>query len=112
MMNIHIILIILIVILVLFFIINMLLKENIENYGVYCGRYNLKPLTAQVNCKKDSNCAWQSYTTQKGKTDGWCDNAPSNYKPAGSNILNLFNDVGNIVKNAVDIDEEALKSVM
>jgi hypothetical protein len=55
-----------IVFLVLFFalfIMNDIIKKQIERFGIYCGSYG-----DQMNCSKDSNCIWR--TTQG---NGWCD---------------------------------------
>jgi hypothetical protein len=111
-MDIYNYLLILIVIIILFFFINYLFKKNIENYGIYCGRYNLQPSIAQSTCSEDSNCAWTPYTSQNGKKYGWCDNAPSNYKPPGSLILNLYKDAEKIIDKTIKTDEEIWKSIM
>jgi hypothetical protein len=58
-----IILSLIITIAILFFGINYILKKNIEGYGVYCGRYNMKqyyPKLGELNCTQDPNCEWNS----------------------------------------------------
>ena len=63
-------------IIILFLLFNMYFKKNIENYGVYCGTYNLNPSTAQRNCSNDIECIWNNYTTANGKSAGWCGQHP------------------------------------
>lgn len=75
--------IIILIILILFYIINIILKKNIEKYGIYCGRYNLKPKTAEALCKKDNNCSWNTYNdTSSGTKNNWCSDKPLNYTAA------------------------------
>ena len=58
---------------------NFILKRNTENYGVFCGRYNLHRRDAKKNCIKDSNCKWKKFNdTTSGKTVSWCSDNPSN----------------------------------
>jgi hypothetical protein len=105
-------LIIFIITLVLFIFINILLKKSIENYGIYCGRYNLNLTTAEDACSKDTNCAWVPYTnSQTRKKYGWCDNAPSKYKPDQEDLslYNIINDAQKLLVNTVNIDEELIK---
>jgi hypothetical protein len=56
----------------IFICINKFLKKDIENYGIYCGRYNINPSTAQYGCKNDHECNWNEYTSQSGTSAGWC----------------------------------------
>jgi hypothetical protein len=58
---------------------NFILKRNNENYGVFCGRYNLHPSNARNNCIKDSNCKWKNFNDSgSGKKVSWCSDNPSN----------------------------------
>jgi hypothetical protein len=101
--------IIFIVILFIFVFIDILTKKNVEKYGVYCGRYNLSPSTAQPACSEDSNCAWKPYRTRTGDTIGWCDNAPSTYVPKKSYALAFLDNAEKVIDNTFNIDEEILK---
>jgi hypothetical protein len=57
----------------LFFLLNYLLKKKIENYGIYCGYYNMKDnVDNQARCNADINCAWYNKTNPNGKVIGWC----------------------------------------
>ena len=73
-MNIYIIFLIsILVILIIFYFLNMLLQKKIENYGVYCGYYNLQQTkNKQPQCVSDTNCKWITATTNNGKSYGWC----------------------------------------
>ena len=68
--------IIFLILFVLFYITNILLKKNIEKYGVYCGRYNLNSTTAQSQCNQDSECKWNTYNSRDKTTSGWCGQNP------------------------------------
>ena len=61
-----------IIFLILFICINMYLNKQRENFGIYCGRYNETPATAQTSCSADSECQWNSYTSQAGTVGGYC----------------------------------------
>ena len=57
----------------LFYLLNYLLKKNVESYGVYCGYYNMNSNTNnQALCIADVNCAWYNKTIPNGKIIGWC----------------------------------------
>jgi hypothetical protein len=57
----------------LFYLLNYLLKKNIENYGIYCGYYNMASNTnKQALCTADVNCAWYNQTNPNGKVISWC----------------------------------------
>jgi len=66
----------LVIIIILFFGINMLLKKNIERYGIYCGRYNIDKSSARRRCKGDIECTWNEYTSRTGIPAGWCGQSP------------------------------------
>lgn len=102
--------IIFIVILVIFAFINFVMKKNIENYGIYCGRYNLNPPFAEHACEEDPDCKWRSYTTRTGVIDGWCDNAPSKYVPKKSFVGNLLNELEEIIDETYETDQEIIHS--
>lgn len=91
--NLILFLIIFLIILFLFFIMNMILKRNVENYGIFCGRYNFEPTKkAMKKCKKDFNCTWKSYTdTSSGLINSWCTNTPSSTLKLEPNISDLRN---------------------
>jgi hypothetical protein len=66
------------VIILLFLFVNMYLKKQIDNFGVYCGRYNLNPTTAKASCSIDSNCDWKTITDpSNGIETSWCTDAPA-----------------------------------
>ena len=67
-------------VLIILFLLNYLLKKNLENYGVYCGIYNTKvdKYTAQMQCSKDVECTWNSNLA-------YCTNRQTNTIP--NNIL-------------------------
>jgi hypothetical protein len=67
-----IIIVLILVVLVLFYFLNIILKDNIENYGIYCGRYNTDKSTAQRYCLYDNECKWNDYKAQDGTSAGWC----------------------------------------
>ena len=58
-------------------------KITIENYGVYCGRYNLeKNNMSQTLCQNDPECEWK-----KGNDHtGWCTNS-MNHTNSNSQLL-------------------------
>jgi hypothetical protein len=65
--------IIILFILGLFYLLNFLLKKNIENYGTYCGYYNMSGNNNnQALCNADVNCSWYNQTNPNGKIIGWC----------------------------------------
>ena len=79
MYNLILFLIIFLIIVFFFAALNFILKRNTENYGVFCGRYNLHRRDAKKNCIKDSNCKWSKFNdTTSGKTVSWCSDNPSN----------------------------------
>lgn len=66
------------VIIVILYIINMYLKKSIENFGIYCGSYNLNKNTAQLYCTKDPECAWNSTKDPNtGLMNNWCSQNPN-----------------------------------
>lgn len=68
-------LVIILVILILFVFINMILKKNIENYGAYCGRYNINPdkNKGKKHCMLDKTCKWTTYVDKSTKIKNeWC----------------------------------------
>jgi len=67
-----------IIIISMYILLNIFLKKNIESYGIYCGSYNLKPLSAQQKCTNDIECIWNNYNTLNGESSGWCGQNPSN----------------------------------
>ena len=69
--------IIFLIILVIFYFLNIILKKNIEKYGIYCGRYNLDKPTAEKFCKGDNECLWNNYKARDGTPAGWCGQNPS-----------------------------------
>jgi len=76
------IIIILIALITLFFGINTYLKKNIEQYGIYCGRYNIKEQGDTDNrkirrrCMADDQCKWNDYKSANGVPAGWCGQNP------------------------------------
>jgi len=107
-------LIIFIIILVLFIFINMLLKKSIESFGRYCGKYGLNSNTAKIACSEDSNCEWKPYTnSQTGEKSGWCDVAPSQYKPAEDlSLYNIINSAQKLIVNTLNTDQELIKEII
>ena len=93
------------VILFLFIIVNMTIFKNVERYGVYCGRYNLDPKTAQKNCNSDSNCKWNSFVDgSTGITNSWCSNTPPTASPiTSSNQFTFFKDLQSTIEGAISI---------
>lgn len=66
------------IVLFIFSILNMMIKNKRENFGVYCGTYNINMATAQKNCTADQECKWVTYkdpTTKK--VNSWCTNTVS-----------------------------------
>ena len=63
-----------IIFLILFICINMYLKKQRENFGIYCGRYNtISDLNkSKTSCSADTECQWNSYTSQAGAVGGYC----------------------------------------
>jgi hypothetical protein len=72
------------IIILIFYFFNKILDKDIENYGVYCGRYNLDKGTAQQYCLGDTECTWNNYTTQDGTLTGWCTQNPQPPIPTSS----------------------------
>ena len=65
--------------------INELTKElneyKIENYGIYCGKYNTNVDTAQALCTNDNNCSWNKIININGKYVNSCTNkVPKGYQ--------------------------------
>lgn len=54
---------------------NKFLENNIENYGIYCGRYNIQKSSID-DCINDNECIWNEYTSRIGTVTGWCGQAP------------------------------------
>ena len=73
-------LVIIIIIFFMFYSINVLFNDNNENFGVYCGRYNINKATAQINCSADTECYWNPYTSHEGIVTGWCGQNPDPMK--------------------------------
>ena len=68
-------LVITLVILILFVFINIILKDNIEDYGEYCGRYNMDPdkNRGKRYCTQNETCKWVSYIDKSTKLKNeWC----------------------------------------
>ena len=73
----------------IFTLLNILLKsKNIkENYGVYCGRYNLNASSAQKYCNADVECKWNmTIDPNTGLANNWCSQNPN---PSVNNSINL-----------------------
>ena len=60
------------IIITIYISINILLRKEIESYGIYCGSYNINKSTAKQNCSKDFECIWNNYKTVDGSSSGWC----------------------------------------
>lgn len=72
------ILIITILIVVVFYVVNMFLKRSVENFGIYCGRYNLNKSTAKRYCQGDPECKWNSQKDPNtGLMNEWCTQNPN-----------------------------------
>ena len=68
---------VILIIILIFLFVNFYMKKQIDNFGIYCGRYNLDSNTAQSSCSADSNCQWKSYTdSSTGLVNNWCTDAP------------------------------------
>jgi len=69
---------ILVIITLIFYMLNIFMKKSIENYGIYCGSYNLyEKENAERGCKNDSNCAWNSFKDPNTKLmNNWCSQNP------------------------------------
>ena len=68
-------LVIILVIVILFVFINVILKNNIENYGEYCGRYNMDPdkNRGKRYCMKNETCKWTTHIDKSTKIKNeWC----------------------------------------
>jgi len=77
--NLILFLVIFLIIAFFFASLNFILKRNTENYGVFCGRYNLHRRDAKKNCIKDSNCKWKNFKdSSTNKIVSWCSDNPSN----------------------------------
>lgn len=65
---------ILVIITLIFYMLHIFMKKSIENYGIYCGSYNLyKEKTAKKRCSNDPNCAWNSIKDPNtGLMNSWC----------------------------------------
>ena len=64
-------------IILLFLFVNMYLKKQIDNFGIYCGRYNLKGNSGKVSCLADSNCQWVTNIDPSNNIEtSWCTDAP------------------------------------
>jgi hypothetical protein len=66
----------LIIFLILFLINKYAFQQKKENFGVYCGSYNLESSSssAQSDCVGNSECQWNPYTSKSGTVGGWCGN--------------------------------------
>ena len=63
------------IVLFIFSILNMFIKNKKENFGVYCGSYNIDVNTAQKSCNEDNNCKWVTYKDPTSKkVNSWCTN--------------------------------------
>ena len=94
---------VLIVSIIIFFVLNTVLKKNIENYGIYCGLYNTSP-TPKLSCNNDSECMWNSNLA-------YCTNKPSTYVAPQSIFGTLssdFNNLENIIKSGPQGIDNAL----
>lgn len=77
------ILIITILIVVIFYVLNMFLKRSVENFGIYCGSYNINKATAKRYCQGDVECAWISKKDPNtGLMNEWCTQNPNGIDPA------------------------------
>jgi hypothetical protein len=55
--------------------------NKIENYGIYCGKYNTNVDTAQALCTNDNNCSWNKIININGKYVNSCTNkVPKGYQ--------------------------------
>lgn len=66
------ILYIFLILLIVFVFVNILLKRDIENFGIYCGRYNLDKDSAEKKCKADDECEWIQRVNKNGVDSSWC----------------------------------------
>ena len=84
-----------IIIIVLFILLNFSLekKKNLrvlqkkENFGIYCGRYNLNKGESEKNCRGDNQCNWFEEKNILGITSGWCGQNPKGSRDSKDNIL-------------------------
>jgi hypothetical protein len=105
---------------VLFYFLNIFFTPNIENYGTYCGRYNLDRQTALTKCKGDNECKWNKYSNKfknslgsisnDSDTNGWCGQNKFDHKILTLN--SVMDDVNKVPKflntifNINKIDDE------
>jgi len=62
-----------VIFLILFLINNYAFPKKNEKFGVYCGSYNNGPNGPdEDDCKGNSSCQWNSYTSRTGVVAGWC----------------------------------------
>ena len=100
------IIVLIISIIIIFFFLNYILKKNIENYGIYCGLYNISN-TPEVSCNNDTDCVWNNNLA-------YCGNKPSTYIAPPSIFGSLESDltnIYNIVKEGPEEIEQELLDV-
>jgi hypothetical protein len=78
-------LVIILVIVILFNFVNIILKKNIENYGEYCGRYNMDRgdggHRGKRYCMENETCKWTTYVDKSTKIKNeWCTGKDPTYK--------------------------------
>jgi len=62
-----------VIFLILFLINKYTFPKNSEKFGVYCGSYNnATGGPDELNCKGNSECKWNPYTSKFGTVKGWC----------------------------------------
>jgi len=72
-----------------------------EQYGNYCGSYNLQ-VNSESACKSDNECTWNKYIPKKGEPTGWCGLNPepphpkyANQKDNVQKLISDFDDANN-----------------
>ena len=63
-----------VIFLILFLINRYFFTQKKENFGTYCGSYNLGLVSNQSNCISNSECQWNPYTSKSGTVGGYCTN--------------------------------------
>ncbi len=70
-------------------------QKTKENFGIYCGSYNLNKATAQRYCSSDPECAWNSTKDPNtGLMNNWCSQNPNGVSPTQTlpQKLQIFNE--------------------
>jgi hypothetical protein len=94
-----------IVIFIMFFFLNYILKKKIENYGIYCGMYNVTTVSnPKSSCNNDTECSWNNDL-------GYCTNNNSLAATTPTLLSSLELDLTSLEETVTNVSKDAVNAV-